>query len=572
MKKILFSLSLFLLSLMVQAGPRSLEEMKSVAASVLKTKISTTRVNSEVTPEVFKEGVQFTVLGYKAGGYVVVANDDEFSPVLGYSDASFSIDNMPPAMQWWLNAIDEALTNNLKSGKISLSGADVKKSSYPESVDMLLTTEWDQSEPYNSVIAKELGGNYLTGCVATAMAQTMKYHNYPVNGQGYKSYMCIPKTGNPVQLNVDFEATTYEWNNMLDFYNSRFGNYTEEQANAVGTLMFHCGVAVEMSYGLDASGSHNYLAAAALRDYFKYNTKYYYRDIYNTEEWMNIIYEELANNRPIVYGGSTVDNYGHSFVIDGYDSNGLVHVNWGWSGGGTAYCDIAVLNSGQGSFSEGQDMVILHDDKEPEIAYTSQWGIMPSATYSNGQTIKGVFNINVADYYTTDLEYTATNLFNLDPDKFNGELALMAQPLNGGAAEPLNKETLKGLNIYAGFSNYTRTADASSLSDGEYRLYIATKATKESEWQTVRTNEDIVNNYILIKNGNNLSLTPGEGGWTNGIGAITTSDSNDGTTKVYDVEGRILYESPTTSFKLSDVNAHGLIIIKDIKGTRKIMK
>lgn len=572
MKKILFSLSLFLLSAMVQAGPRSLEEMKSVAASVLKTKISTTRVNSEVTPEVFKEGVQFTVLGYKAGGYVVVANDDEFSPVLGYSDASFSIDNMPPAMQWWLNAIDEALTNNLKSGKISLSGADVKKSSYPESVDMLLTTEWDQSEPYNSVIAKELGGNYLTGCVATAMAQTMKYHNYPVNGQGYKSYMCIPKTGNPVQLNVDFEATTYEWNNMLDFYNSRFGNYTEEQANAVGTLMFHCGVAVEMSYGLDASGSHNYLAAAALRDYFKYNTKYYYRDIYNTEEWMNIIYEELANNRPIVYGGSTVDNYGHSFVIDGYDSNGLVHVNWGWSGGGTAYCDIAVLNSGQGSFSEGQDMVILHDDKEPEIAYTSQWGIMPSATYSNGQTIKGVFNINVADYYTTDLEYTATNLFNLDPDKFNGELALMAQPLNGGAAEPLNKETLKGLNIYAGFSNYTRTADASSLSDGEYRLYIATKATKESEWQTVRTNEDIVNNYILIKNGNNLSLTPGEGGWTNGIGAITTSDSNDGTTKVYDVEGRILYESPTTSFKLSDVNAHGLIIIKDIKGTRKIMK
>ena len=572
MKKILFSLSLFLLSLMAQAGPRSLEEMKSVAASVLKTKISTTRVNSEVTPEVFKEGVQFTVLGYKAGGYVVVANDDEFSPVLGYSDASFSIDNMPPAMQWWLNAIDEALTNNLKSGKISLSGADVKKSSYPESVDMLLTTEWDQSEPYNSVIAKELGGNYLTGCVATAMAQTMKYHNYPVNGQGYKSYMCIPKTGNPVQLNVDFEATTYEWNNMLDFYNSRFGNYTEEQANAVGTLMFHCGVAVEMSYGLDASGSHNYLAAAALRDYFKYNTKYYYRDIYNTEEWMNIIYEELANNRPIVYGGSTVDNYGHSFVIDGYDSNGLVHVNWGWSGGGTAYCDIAVLNSGQGSFSEGQDMVILHDDKEPEIAYTSQWGIMPSATYSNGQTIKGVFNINVADYYTTDLEYTATNLFNLDPDKFNGELALMAQPLNGGAAEPLNKETLKGLNIYAGFSNYTRTADASSLSDGEYRLYIATKATKESEWQTVRTNEDIVNNYILIKNGNNLSLTPGEGGWTNGIGAITTSDSNDGTTKVYDVEGRILYESPTTSFKLSDVNAHGLIIIKDIKGTRKIMK
>lgn len=572
MKKILFSLSLFLLSSMVQAGPRSLEEMKSVAASVLKTKISTTRINSEVTPEVFKEGVQFTVLGYKTGGYVVVANDDEFSPVLGYSDANFSIDNMPPAMQWWLNAIDEALTNNLKSDKISLSGADVKKSSYPESVDMLLTTEWDQSEPYNSVIAKELGGNYLTGCVATAMAQTMKYHNYPVNGQGYKSYMCIPKTGNPVQLNVDFEATTYEWNNMLDFYNSRFGNYTEEQANAVGTLMFHCGVAVEMSYGLDASGSHNYFAAAALRDYFKYNTKYYYRDIYNTEEWMNIIYEELANNRPIVYGGSTVDNYGHSFVIDGYDSNGLVHVNWGWSGGGTAYCDIAVLNSGQGSFSEGQDMVIIHDDKEPEIAYTSQWGIMPYATYSNGQTIKGSFNINVSDYYPTDLEYTATNLFNLDPDKFNGELALMAQPLNGGAAEPLNKEVLKGINIYAGYSNYARTADASSLSDGEYRLYLATKATKEAEWQTVRTSEDIVNNYILRKNGNNLLLTPGEGGWTNGIGAITTSDSNDGITKVYDIEGRILYESPTKSFNLSDVNAHGFIIIKDNKGTRKIIK
>lgn len=571
MKKVLISLLLLLLSVTSQAKLRSIVEMKSVANSILNEKINVTRAAAGPI-EVFKTGEQFTVLGYKTGGYVIVANDDNFSPVLGYSEASFSLDNIPPAMQWWLNAVNEALKNNLKSMKRPVTGLSVKDNKYPESVDVLMTTEWDQSEPFNSVIAQELGDNYLTGCVATAMAQVMKYHNYPISGEGYKSYMCMPSGGSPVQLNVDFEATTYDWNNMLDFYNPRFGNYTDEQANAVGTLMFHCGVAVDMSYGLDASGSHNYSAAAALSDYFKYSTKYYYRDIYSTEEWMDVLYNELANKRPVLYGGSTPDNFGHSFVIDGYDSRGLVHVNWGWSGAGTAYCDVAVLNSGQGSFSEGQDMVLIHDDEDPEIPYASQWGILPSAAYTNGQTVKGVFSVSVDEKYPTDLICTATNLFNMDSDLFTGNLALMAQPVDGGAPEIINSESLRGIKTYAGFSNYNRTMDASILPDGEYRLYLATKATKESEWQIVHSNEDIVNNYILTKNGENLSVVPGESGWTNGIVNIVMPNVNDGMTKVYDIQGRLLYTSSTADFNLSDVNAHGLIIIKDANGARKVLK
>ena len=72
-----------------------------------------------------------------------------------------------------------------------------------------------------------------------------------------------------------------------------------------------------------------------------------------------MVYSEISAGRPVLYGGATPDNYGHSFVIDGYNSTGLVHVNWGWSGGGNAYCDIAILNSGQGNFSEGQDMTYI---------------------------------------------------------------------------------------------------------------------------------------------------------------------------------------------------------------------
>lgn len=90
--------------------------------------------------------------------------------------------------------------------------------------------------------------------------------------------------------------------------------------------MLHCGVAVDMNYGLNGSGSYSNDASVALNKYFKYNTRLYTRDIYTKAEWMNMIFEEISNGRPILYGGVTAQNAGHAFVFDGYDADGLVHV------------------------------------------------------------------------------------------------------------------------------------------------------------------------------------------------------------------------------------------------------
>ena len=118
MKKLLFSLSLLFVSVVSTATPRSLSQMMTAAEGVLKSGPAATRSGS-LGLEVMRQGVQYTVLGYKTGGFAVIANDDMFNAVLGYSDTEFTPDNMPPALLWWMDAADAAMSHRLANGQTS---------------------------------------------------------------------------------------------------------------------------------------------------------------------------------------------------------------------------------------------------------------------------------------------------------------------------------------------------------------------------------------------------------------------------------------------------------------------
>ena len=264
-------------------------------------------------------------------GFVIVAADDSFNPILGYSlTDSLNIDDMPDALQWWLNGYNDdiqyvmdnnidlssdvsAMWHNLKSGKSGMGQTTIV-------VGELLETRWHQLSPYNLMCPE----NTVTGCVATAMAQIMKKWNYPVQGQGTHT-----NTHNTNQT-VNFGQTTYDWNHMTNIYNS---SSTEEQKQAVATLMLHCGVSVDMTYGSNESIAYMDDAADALKEYFGYSDEAVYQQrnaIGDYDTWISWMKSDLNEGWPFLYGGDEVGGGGHCFVCDGYDSDNRFHFNFGW--------------------------------------------------------------------------------------------------------------------------------------------------------------------------------------------------------------------------------------------------
>jgi hypothetical protein len=294
-------------------------------------------------------------------GFVIVTADDNISPILGYSTAgSFSGKNLPPALSEFLenykNEITYILLNNLQADNKTKSKWSRLKNSESlhtekklSGVSPLLTTSWDQSTYYNALCPFDPGQNQLTltGCVATAMAQIMKYWDYPAQGIGFHSYV-HPKYGT---LSANFAATTYNWSAMPD-------NVTSPNV-AVATLMYYCGVSVDMDYGVDASGAYMSAVVYALKTYFQYsnNVENILRANFNYSDWTGILKLNLDSGYPINYSGHGPDG-GHSFVCDGYDNNDYFHFNWGWSGYYDGYFDIDNLNPATYTWNDNQAAII----------------------------------------------------------------------------------------------------------------------------------------------------------------------------------------------------------------------
>ncbi|MBR4843027.1 MAG: C10 family peptidase [Bacteroidaceae bacterium] len=323
------------------------------------------------------------------GGFVIASADSRTLPVLGYSDkVSIDWEKIPDNMRAWLKSYDEAIATlgnymDFKDGN-QLSGIDgdvINTSSRNErdAVEPLIKTRWNQSEPYWNQIPKYngadkdlLGLNCYTGCVATTMAQIMNYYEWPKEATAdIPSYQFTTSKDDYEKIwTIDgLPSVTFDWDNMLDRYEEYdsidgqtkiLGNRAQQKA--VATLMRYCAQAVNMNFSPQGSGALSSMIPMSLYSYFGYAPSAYNasRFTYGIDDWEALIYGEVAEGRPVAYGGYSDDDSGHSFICDGYDGNGLFHFNWGWGGYGDGYFSLSVINptSRAVGYCLGQDAVI----------------------------------------------------------------------------------------------------------------------------------------------------------------------------------------------------------------------
>lgn len=292
------------------------------------------------------------------GGFVIVAADDVSSPIIGYSDqGNFDYPTAPDGLLFMLGEHSRGIEMMVNQGVATPNDILCRWKNLeaygrlnPEKgtavVGPLVQQRWDQGSPFNMYSP----GGCPTGCVATAMAQLMKYWEWPVQGTGEHSYVA---QGYGEQY-ANFGATTYEWDNMIDYYNNGAG--TPEQKQAVATLMYHCGVAVNMMYEPDGSGAYSTDVPDAINSYFSYSehaTHIGRSGSYN--DWIALLKTNIDQHIPLYYSGQSPDG-GHAFICDGYDADDFFHFNWGWGGASNAF----ILIDGE-HFDYTSSQAIIYD-------------------------------------------------------------------------------------------------------------------------------------------------------------------------------------------------------------------
>jgi hypothetical protein len=363
----------------------------------------------------------FYIYNIRGGqGFVIVSADDAAIPVLGYSnEGSFTGNNMPVAFDKLLEKFRQEIKfiklNSLQADdNINMLWQENITANYvstfsTNAVSPLVATKWNQAPYYNDLCPYDATHNErtVTGCVATAMAQIMKYWNYPATGTGFSSY----NHSTYGTLSANFGSTTYNWAGMPNSVNST--------NNAVATLMYHVGVSVDMDYGPGSTGgSSAYVISSAsatqacseyaLKTYFGYDASLQgiQRTNFTDAVWIQKLKTELDAGRPILYTG--FGQGGHAFVCDGYDNSNNFHFNWGWGGMYDGYFNINSLNPGTGGAGSG------------------------AGTYNNGQqALMGIKPIS-GGTGTSDIELNSVITVSPNPIEFGVEYIVNADVINKG--------------------------------------------------------------------------------------------------------------------------------------------
>ena len=381
-----------------------------------------------------KSANDYYAFNLTGGGFIIIAGEDRAIQVLGYSDkGQFDFNHMPYGLQGLLNSFKEEIEflqtyqgDDLVPAPQSFNASG--------SVDPLIKTTWGQEDPYDWQCPVYQGLYSAVGCVATAMAQVMKYWQYPEGSGSLDGYYCYAIRQNIPAL----PATTFDYSLMLnsychwdyDLHELIQDTYTDAQGQEVAKLSRYCGQAVEMNYHPDGSGAYtqdqrNAMVSFGYRSSAQYVQKgggggWWSQGNYTTAQWEAMMKTELDAGRPIFYAASdTGGGAGHAFICDGYNSDGKFHYNFGWYGTCDGWYVSTALNmthrdGDECHFNSGHEMVI--GVQPPE-------GWQPPVTIQLGD-VNGDGEVNIADA-TVLVDYllgnnTMTNL-HLEVADMNGD-------------------------------------------------------------------------------------------------------------------------------------------------------
>lgn len=492
MKRLLFSCAFLFLMYYASAAPIGLQRATVVAEAFLTAQDAVSgpqrlpvrsRLASSADPQ-----AKYYVFENNTGGFVIVSGDDIAYPILGYStEAAILASDIPDNVKVWLDQYAAEIQAAVDSGVVqseSVKRAWSNISSYSNAavvVSPLILTRWNQSPYYNDQCPMDNSKNErtVTGCVATAMAQVLKYWEFPIKGNGSHAY-----SHTHGEQSADFANTTYDWKNMpLEL--------TESSSNvekaSVAQLMYHCGVSVEMDYGVSATGgsgaftissksNSTHCAEYALREYWGYKPTLQglQKTKYTDKNWKAMLKEDLEAGRPIIYSGH--GDGGHCFVCDGYDENEYFHFNWGWGGLYDGYFKLNALEPGTGGIGSGGG--VYNDDQQAIL------GLEPLRSLDEGtnKNLQLASNISIS---SSEIAYKegfsiSASVKNSGTANFSGELGLA---LYDSGLELLTIMDAQTTTISTGSTiGYTFSCDGwSELVSGLYYAAIYSK-TAGGDW------------------------------------------------------------------------------------------
>lgn len=416
-------------------------------------------------------------------GFVIISGDDRTDVVLGYAlKGHFDYEQLPPSVRDWIDGYANRIRLLWESDKVAKRPAKVSG----VAIGPLLTSHWDQGAPYNALCPDFFQyGKPATGCVATVMAQLLYYHRNGLPGtlqDDIPAYDCDREWSGAGHVHVDGARAgeVIDWNNLVDDY-GRSADVTEVQRQAVARLMYYCGAAVRMDYAPSQYGSGANIGsiASAAKKYFGCSTKtrVQARGDMAFDDWEAIIYQELSHGRPVAMSGRN-EQAGHSFIIDGYDGQGLYHINWGWSGYYDAYYDISDLvlrGTGsadvEGGFNDDQLIIagLEPGDGSPYVERLSVLELDLKTDALEQNDAYGVmldYNFRYANYTTTDFVADCGLALYQDETYVTDVVVELGQPF------PVNYWLMCFDTLPVG-SGWER---------GAYHLYPVFKHSGETEW------------------------------------------------------------------------------------------
>lgn len=440
-------------------------------------------------------------------GFVVVAGDDKMGEVLAYShEVSIDMANLNPEARYLFDSYRQVYEELGKNKTLTTRAGAATKAA--DAVQPLLKSKWGQDYPYSKQT------QYVTGCVATAVAQVMYYHKWPAQGKGQESYTV--KFDNTVR-SADFTKSHYDWDNMLPDYNRR--NVTTKQEDAVALLMNDVGIATNMQYTDRASGTQSYMAERALRNYFDYDASMVTRSYEGVDNFIEIVKNELRNGFPLYISGDSKTGGGHAWVCDGFDEEDKFHMNFGWNGQANGYYSLATLsvtstgsefNGAQHSFNRRLHVIAIHPNKpntpkiDADIAYQS-----PNIKFNNDGMMAFVGDTPTTTSDASKVMYTG--FINQANAVLVGDIGLgiydqegklvKVTPYGQDGRKIFSKERFvfnDGEWISGGVINdkVTFTLDFKSLTNGTYSLYpIAARMLEDGKlgaWARMKTSPRIV--------------------------------------------------------------------------------
>lgn len=483
-----------MLSISANAKQISIDEAQDLALKFLSSRKSTVSTRSvdqlqlvHTEKSIVNEGKNCYYVfnkGFHDGFVIVAADDCVATSVLGFSETGeYNNDNVPDNFKWWIEQYQREINYAIEHNVSTTAPLRQFKSNVSP---LLGSIAWNQGDPYNLMCptltnAKGEQEHVVTGCVATATAQVMRYYKWPEQGSGSHSYTWeyAQKT-----LSMDFSQSVYDWDNMTETYNSAS---TEAEKNAVAKLMYDCGISCDMNYKLSAaggSGATQTAQAAGLYNYFRYDQgmKHLMRNYYKLADWEALIINEIDSKRPVLYSGSGSGG-GHAFIIDGYNTDGYFHFNWGWGGTSNGYFVITALNPGElgigggaGGYNYDQSMII---------------GVQPTQPTHSDNTVISSDGLTVGGNVANGFDITINRIINYNWQESTFSLGFQVESLSTGNIDRIIPNELGNLALrtFYYYSPITISSAylAGNLTDGEYKISLIYKSSNSDTWTPTPT-------------------------------------------------------------------------------------